>query len=138
MTAEYPDYDGTQPCATVDPESFHPELGQRTEAAKSICRGGVLGYPAPCPFLEPCLAYALHHQVSGVWGATSAEERRKMRRRLGIAAEPLSFGVGPTNATTARRMAARGTPVPTIAAHLGLTPEAVYRILRDARVDVPA
>jgi predicted transcriptional regulator len=56
-----------------------------------------------------------------------------MRNKLGIVAQPLTFGTGPTNATTAKRMATRGTPVSEIAAHLEITPEAVHRILRAAK-----
>jgi hypothetical protein len=70
-TAEYPAYDGSQVCATVDPEEFHPELGERTDAAKRICKGDPDRGTAPCVFLDPCLQYALHHRVSGVWGGTS-------------------------------------------------------------------
>jgi hypothetical protein len=75
--------------------------------------------------------------VEGVWGGTTKEERRRLRAKLRIVAEPLSFGTGPTNASTAKRMAKRGTPVATIAAHIGVTTEAVYRILRDAKVSIP-
>ena len=131
-SAPYPVFDGTQPCADVDPESFHLDLGQQVDAAKRICNGDPKAGKAPCPFLDPCLQYALHHSVSGVWGATSDQERRAMRRKLRIVAEPLSFGTGPTNSSTAKRMAGRGTPVSVIAAHLGVTAEAVHRILRGA------
>ena len=34
-----------------------------------------------CPVKEPCLEFALStNQDSGVWGGTSEEERRKLRR----------------------------------------------------------
>lgn len=133
----YPNFDGTQVCAQLDPEIFHPELGERTDAAKLICKGDESGYRPPCPFRDPCLQYALHHQVSGVWGGTSGQERRYMRQRLGIVAQPLSFGTGPTNATTVKRMAGRGTSVAHIAEHLGVTSEAVHRILRSGRSEPP-
>ena len=43
------------------------------EAAKRVCRG--------CDALEPCLDFALAtNQESGVWGGTSEEERRKLRK----------------------------------------------------------
>ena len=115
----------------IDTDLFfpHPDSAARIAEAKAVCAG--------CPFSGPCLDYALRNMVQGVWSATTEEERRAIRRKRGIVGEPLSFGTGPTNTTTAKRMATRGTPVATIAAHLGVTAEAVYRILRDARVPSP-
>ena len=107
----------------------HDDSAARIDEAKAVCDG--------CPFIEPCLDYALHNMVDGVWGQTTPRERRAIRAMRGIKADALSFGTGPTNTTTAKRMATRGTPVTTIAAHLGVTAEAVYRILRDARVPSP-
>jgi hypothetical protein len=133
--ADYPEFDGTQVCATVDPEEFHPEQGERIDAAKRICKGDPDRGIAPCAFLNPCLQYALHHSVSGVWGGTSGLERQNLRRKLHIVAQPLSFGTGPTNVTTAKRMASRGTPVVRIAEHLQITQEAVQRILRQGRAE---
>ena len=43
------------------------------DAAKGVCRS--------CEALEPCLDFALAtNQESGVWGGTSEEERRKLRK----------------------------------------------------------
>ena len=43
------------------------------EAAKRVCRS--------CDAMEPCLDFALAtNQESGVWGGTSEEERRKLRK----------------------------------------------------------
>jgi hypothetical protein len=45
------------------------------EEAKRICQA--------CPARKPCLAWALNHNVaSGVWGATTEEERHAIRRAL--------------------------------------------------------
>jgi len=45
----------------------------REAIAKRIC--------ATCPVQAPCLEYALAtNQDSGVWGGTSEEERRKLRK----------------------------------------------------------
>lgn len=44
------------------------------EDAKAVCRR--------CPVVEACLAFALDHGYEyGVWGGTSEDERRAMRRR---------------------------------------------------------
>jgi len=43
------------------------------EAARTVCQS--------CPVQEPCLSFALAtSQDSGVWGATTEDERRAMRR----------------------------------------------------------
>jgi WhiB family transcriptional regulator, redox-sensing transcriptional regulator len=65
-------------CRDSDPNLFFP-VGrgraalEQAEVAKSICRG--------CPSLAPCLAFALDtKQELGVWGSTSSEDRRELRR----------------------------------------------------------
>jgi WhiB family transcriptional regulator, redox-sensing transcriptional regulator len=55
---------------------FFPVRGAPTEPAKAIC--------ARCPSREPCLAAALgmsDESTIGIWGGTSARERKRMRRR---------------------------------------------------------
>lgn len=35
----------------------------------------------PCPLVQQCLTYALkHNEIDGVWGGTTAGERKKLRR----------------------------------------------------------
>ncbi|MCI0679349.1 MAG: WhiB family transcriptional regulator [Actinobacteria bacterium] len=44
------------------------------ERAKTIC--------STCAVREPCLEYALStNQVAGIWGGTTEEERRSLRRK---------------------------------------------------------
>ena len=52
---------------------FFPRRGENlaTEAARAVCAG--------CPVREPCLNYALDHNIkNGVWGGTSERERRPL------------------------------------------------------------
>ncbi len=65
-------------CRDTDPDLFFP-VGttgpalEQIEAAKAICR--------LCEVRGECLDYALTtNQESGVWGGTSEEERRKLRK----------------------------------------------------------
>lgn len=62
---------------TVDPESFFPGKGEsRTyREAKAMCHS--------CPVENECLTYAIEAgpALFGVWGGTSENERRAMRRR---------------------------------------------------------
>jgi WhiB family redox-sensing transcriptional regulator len=65
-------------CRDTDPELFFPvgTTGNalvQIEQAKSVCR--------ECDARVDCLEFALStNQDSGIWGATSEEERRKLRR----------------------------------------------------------
>ena len=65
-------------CRDTDPDLFFPvgTTGQaidQIEAAKAVCR--------LCASREACLEFALAtNQESGVWGSTSEEERRKLRK----------------------------------------------------------
>ena len=66
-------------CRAVDPDLFFP-IGttglalDQIEQAKAVCRS--------CEAQAPCLEFALStNQESGVWGGTSEEERRKLRKQ---------------------------------------------------------
>jgi hypothetical protein len=66
-------------CVGTDPEAFFKEGGPPTtehRLAKRVCMG--------CPEREPCLEWALRHELYGIWGGTSAPERKAMRVELGI------------------------------------------------------
>ena len=73
-------------CKDTDPDLFFPvgSTGTAVEqiaTAKSICDS--------CPVQLNCLSYALHtNQESGVWGGTTEDERRVIRR--GIAADRIA------------------------------------------------
>lgn len=65
-------------CLGSNPELFFPlgSTGQplaQAQAAKRICQA--------CAVRHPCLQFALEtNQDTGVWGGTTEEERRTMRR----------------------------------------------------------
>lgn len=65
-------------CKDEDPELFFPvgttgPAAAQIEDARSVCLG--------CEVRDECLEWALATgQDAGVWGATSEEERRAMRR----------------------------------------------------------
>jgi WhiB family transcriptional regulator, redox-sensing transcriptional regulator len=64
-------------CLSADPDLFFPissagPSARQVARAKSVC--------ASCPVRRECLDFALNtHQVHGVWGGTSAEERQFIR-----------------------------------------------------------
>ena len=81
MKITAPAFDGTQPCAQVDPELFFPEGATTAHVyAKKI----ITPICNSCEFQEPCLEYALHSDVSGLWAGTTENDRKKIRQRTGI------------------------------------------------------
>jgi len=66
-------------CVGIDTELFFPETGVNTcQTIKKMC--------AECPVAKACLTYALHVEVDGVWAGTGVNQRRHLRRDLGIKA----------------------------------------------------
>lgn len=87
MTAPYPELRGDEPCLdTADKDIFFDDV----PAAIDLCNR--------CETRRSCLAFALTHDVRGVWGATSEPTRRDIRREHGIHAVPLYFSAPPTPA----------------------------------------
>lgn len=67
---------GLANCATTDPDAFFPERGanaSQNRVAKRICM--------TCQYIEPCLAWAMENRETGIWGATTEADRRKLRRK---------------------------------------------------------
>ena len=65
-------------CRDTDPDLFFP-IGttgpalEQIAAARAVCE--------VCPVCEDCLDFALMtNQDSGIWGGTSEDERRKLRK----------------------------------------------------------
>lgn len=64
-------------CRGLDPDVFFPERGgsmvAATWKARRVCAG--------CPVRLPCLEHALEWpEKLGVWGGTTEQERRRLRR----------------------------------------------------------
>jgi len=79
---KYPEFDGSQICAQTEPELWFPTADRQTgRLAKSLC--------SSCPWLNPCLDYALFTDVVGIWGGKTERERSQMRIALKIKVEPL-------------------------------------------------
>jgi len=79
---KYPEFDGSQICAQTEPDLWFPTADRQTgRLAKSLC--------SSCPWLEPCLDYALFTDVVGIWGGKTERERSQMRITLKIKVQPL-------------------------------------------------
>jgi WhiB family transcriptional regulator, redox-sensing transcriptional regulator len=62
-------------CAGVDPDVFLPDRGESLEEPRSYC--------CRCEVRAACLeaAFDLGQRAIGIWGGTSARERRDAKRR---------------------------------------------------------
>lgn len=66
-------------CRDEDPELFFP-IGSTGPAATQVDQAKIVCQR--CSVVEDCLSWALETgQESGVWGGTSEDERRVLRRR---------------------------------------------------------
>lgn len=81
-----PDWRDQAACRNADPELFFP-IGhagpalQQLDRAKQVCAG--------CSVRTPCLESALASgQEAGVWGGTTEDERRALRRMRQAGARP--------------------------------------------------
>lgn len=75
----YPDFwsKGAALCS-ADPDTFFPEgrgAPYREKEVAKLCKG--------CPYLIECRQFAIENDEWGVWGGTTREERKVMRKVLG-------------------------------------------------------
>lgn len=66
-------------CREMDPDLFFPigtagESVVQIDEARQVCR--------TCPVCGPCLRWALDSGSAGVWGGTTEDERRTLRRQI--------------------------------------------------------
>lgn len=75
-----PEWQSEAACKDHPTEWWYPERGANhvvVGRAKQICR--------TCPIQLKCLQYALYHNENiGIWGATTPDERRKLRKEQGF------------------------------------------------------
>lgn len=89
MFPKYPKFDGTQKCADIPTTYYYKEpedaklsrrereqLNKLKNAAKSLCY--------QCTFRKECLDWALHYEYYGIWGGIDEDQRKALRRELGI------------------------------------------------------
>jgi hypothetical protein len=80
---DYPLFDGSQICASVDGELWFSDTPTGRRTAIKLCE--------QCPFTVVCLEYALHWSVDGIWGATTPRQRKDIRKKRKIRPKPLVF-----------------------------------------------
>jgi WhiB family transcriptional regulator, redox-sensing transcriptional regulator len=77
--AEDTDWRDHAACRDADPDLFFPigtagESLLQIDEARQICRA--------CPVCGPCLRWAVDSGSAGVWGGTTEDERRILRRQV--------------------------------------------------------
>lgn len=78
LEAELPEWYAGARCVDADPAMFLPDQGQTPAAAIEVCRG--------CRVVDDCREYALADSaLVGVWGGTTEQECRRLRREPGPA-----------------------------------------------------
>jgi WhiB family redox-sensing transcriptional regulator len=77
---------GQAECLGSDPDLFFPLGGTGEPLAKALAAKEVCG---TCAVRRPCLQFALEtNQDTGVWGGTTEDERRSLRRTWVRAGRP--------------------------------------------------
>lgn len=83
---KYPKFTGDEPCAQVGTDLFFPPdnsiVYRDLKIVRSLC--------GSCVMQGPCLEYALHVNVSGVWGGTTEQQRKAIRRERNIIPLPIT------------------------------------------------
>lgn len=85
----YPNFTAKGPtnCSqTGDPDAFTPDTEvpgyiKVQNDAKKVCNGQAPGFTEECDYKAECLLWALYNGEDGVWGGTTKNERRKMKRK---------------------------------------------------------
>jgi WhiB family transcriptional regulator, redox-sensing transcriptional regulator len=76
---ELADWRSVGACVNADPDLFFPisvtgPAAEQIQRAKAVC--------ASCQVRDECLKFALSHDTGyGIWGGSTAEERRRSRGR---------------------------------------------------------
>ena len=70
-------------CAQVGGDIWFPEKGDNCQEAKAICNG--------CSHRTECAEWGIKHELHGIWGGLSGNERRLIRRKKNIVLETPSI-----------------------------------------------
>ena len=74
---EYPAFTGTEPCSTIGNDFFCDDMEhQYDEILFAACN--------KCPLIKECFNWALHNEPYFYWGASTAADRKKLRKKYNI------------------------------------------------------
>lgn len=119
--APYPKFDGTQACADIrDVDVFFSGNPADMDEALAAC--------TRCTFKDACAAYALTHEVRGIWGGLTGPTRRAVQRKYGIKPHRLELADTHTVIAEVERLTENGLSGDEIAERTGLASRSVHRI----------
>jgi WhiB family redox-sensing transcriptional regulator len=114
LILELPDFFEEAACVGAEPSDFDGESIIGVIQAKKIC--------SACPIQAMCLDWAAQTQDTGVWGGSTAEERRKLRGGT----NPVDIGQIRWLETNKVRLLS-DTPAALLAAEFEVTERTIYR-----------
>jgi hypothetical protein len=86
----YPEFDGSQPCASVGTDLFYPTNGN---AVTRELRRQIHNICSTCHFQAQCLEWGIRHEADGIWGGLLPVQRADLRRQMGLRLEPVPVTV---------------------------------------------
>lgn len=74
-------------CRGEDPELFFPVISTGPKAAhrRAMAAEPAKAHCRRCPVISECLEFAIDTGQVGVWGCMDDDERRELRKQLGMA-----------------------------------------------------
>lgn len=82
-------------CRGIDPNIFFAEPGNGHDPEQTSMLADAKRICAGCPVREQCLEWALQRREAGIWGGTTENERRVIRReRGGMPRQPIPITHG--------------------------------------------
>jgi WhiB family redox-sensing transcriptional regulator len=104
MSREDMDWLAEAACRGADTNLFYPtDVGRHVDRkAKQNCEG--------CPVIAECLDWALRHGEHGIWGGTTDNERKRLRRNIGVRVQRITYVIHGTEAAAAAHRRAGEVP----------------------------
>lgn len=81
---KYPEYDGTQHCASWNTELFYDEPRAINDKRYNDTLTMLRAVCVDCPFYNECLVWSLHHEKYGFWAGLTRKERDDIRKKKNI------------------------------------------------------
>lgn len=83
----YPDFDGTQACASIGTDLFYPDNPSNMTVME---RQTIHHTCYSCKFQAACLEWGLRHESEGIWGGVTPNQRKMLRRQMGLRLETVT------------------------------------------------
>lgn len=88
MKVKYPQFDGSQSCSQIGTEFYYSKPTNKKELELAV---QIKNLCSNCTFKDECLEWALHYEKYGIWGGTTEDERKSIRKKRGITVRDPAF-----------------------------------------------